>query len=609
MEKKDRNSSATRPPRPPALTSGDPWLESLPVGVFFVSSHDRIVRMNAAVRTFVPDETPKFVGQSYHILFQTLSDLSKQPEVVRETLFAAQQALPEGTKVDLEVEGDPQRHLRISLFPCRDAGGHEGQWGGLIHEVSLQEDRRDQMGVFATDLAKKSRKQLASMQGQIRALSDHHHNWDGEMIDDVLLTLHTGLKEIAGEMEQVIQILRFQDEGIVVYPEEVALQDLFRGLINSQSAQFPDLSLHFVSDQDLPPVRVDPARVEDVFREVLRYMAREANSDSDIAVRADVAGGSVRVTMIGVSDGGGDIGLGSSFAERQERDPLEGQLLMSKEIIQAHGGRIWVDTPELEEGRGIEVSFTLPPMPPQRSVRIRGREPSEEEQTNGTILIAEPDPETLHLLTSVLREEGNKVQVASDGPSVVDIVQISTPDLVILEWDLPGMNGLGVSKYIRRWSSTPLFMLTSRTSPENLMEAFEAGVDDYLTKPFLVDEVLARVKALLRRSGEGFAETQREVFKKRGLRINFDTHRVWLRGEPLDLTPLEYKILTYMAQHRRQVLPYQQLIEHVWDAPDKGSRRGLFVHISRLRQKVERDPDNPEFIVNRWGVGYAFLPD
>lgn len=609
MENNDQNSPTYRLPSPSAHTGVDLWLEKIPLGVFFVSPQGRIVKMNAAVRTFAPIESDKYMGQSYHILFQGLSDLSKQPEEVREKLHEAQQALPDDTMVELRLDGYPHRHLKITLFSCRDSGGDELQWGGLIQEVSQQGDHRGQMGTLAFDLAKRSRKQLASLQGQLKALSDHHLHWEREMIDDVLRTLHRELNEIAGEMERVIQILRFKNEGIVVYPEEVSLEDVVQGLLSSQSPVHPHLSLHFELEHDLPPLRVDPQRITDVFQDVLGYIVKKVSSDLDVTVRANVMAGEVKVSVIGEGGNGQENGLSSLAAEKREGDPFHGPLLMSKEIILAHGGRMWVDAPALEEGRGIEVSFTLPLMPLQRSVRRMGVESSEEDQATGTILIAEPDPETLHLLTSVLREEGNKIRVASDGPSVVDIVQTATPDLVILEWDLPGMNGLGVSKYIRRWSSTPLFMLTSRTHPENLLEAFEAGVDDYLTKPFLVDEVLVRVKALLRRSGEGFSASQTEVFERRGLRINFDTHRAWLHGEPLDLTPLEYKILTYMAQHRRQVLPYQQLIEHIWEAPDKGSRRGLFVHISRLRQKIERDPEHPEFIVNRWGVGYAFLPE
>lgn len=270
---------------------------------------------------------------------------------------------------------------------------------------------------------------------------------------------------------------------------------------------------------------------------------------------------------------------------------------------------MWVEDRDRGQNEGFTVTFLLPRMPPQKSLRIKDAEPSSEKKDQRTILMAGSDSDTLHLLTSVIREEGYQVKIASDGPSVVDIAQAETPDLIILEWELAGMNGLHVSRYIRRWSSIPIFMLTTKTHPGPMVEAFEAGVDDYLVKPFLVDEVLVRVKALLRRTENGNGDPESEVFEKRGLRIDYGSQQVWFRGDMIEVTPLEYKLLTYMSQHQRQVLPYQQLIEHVWDTPDKGSRRGLFVHVRRLREKIERDPENPEFIVNRWGVGYAFLPD
>lgn len=607
MENEGQISQKTHPSSPGERTRWDQGLEDLPVGLFFVSNQGQIVKMNKAIRSFLPMKAAQWVGQSYHILFNALSAKTQSPETVRKALYAAHRSLPKVSHVNLELEGDPHRHIQLSLFPWQDAGGQGVGWGGVVQEGTQHVDRANQTVVYATELIKDSRKTLASVQGQLKALSEQYLQWDSEMVGDVFETLLTELNEVTGQVEQTMEILRFHEEGLVIYPEKVSLEDLAHDVIRRQSVQYPHLEFQLDLEGDLPPVRVDPQRIFDVFRDVIRYVAGGSPSGSELSIRATFKGNGVEVSIVGEEITGENWASVSEPGGEPQRDPFEDRLWMSKEIIQAHGGEMRMDDPDHPER--VKVSFTLPLMPLQRSFRIRGVDSPPEETPTGDILIAESDPESFHLLSSVLREKGHKVRVASDGPSVVDIVQASTPDLIILAWDLPGMNGLMVSKYIRRWTTKPIFMLTSKTNPENLIEAFEAGVDDYLTKPFLVDEVLVRVKALLRRSGEGDEDSKTEIFESRGLRINFKTHRVWLRGDPVDLTPLEYKILTYMAQHRRQVLPYQQLIEHVWDAPDKGSRRGLFVHISRLREKIERDPEDPEFIVNRWGVGYAFLPN
>ena len=162
---------------------------------------------------------------------------------------------------------------------------------------------------------------------------------------------------------------------------------------------------------------------------------------------------------------------------------------------------------------------------------------------------------------------------------------------------------------IRQWSHVPLLVITSKTSPQELLTAFKFGVDDYLTKPFLVDEVLVRAEALLRRGAGSDQAAGGEIFEGQGLRIDFKSRRVWKKGRNVDLTPIEFALLSVLVRHRKQVLSYSQLMDMAWEGPDQGTRQGLFVHISRLRDKIEEDPENPHLIKTRRGVGYVFLPD
>jgi DNA-binding response OmpR family regulator len=181
--------------------------------------------------------------------------------------------------------------------------------------------------------------------------------------------------------------------------------------------------------------------------------------------------------------------------------------------------------------------------------------------------------------------------------------------IILLDWVLPDMDGIAVCRNIRRWSKVPVIMVTSKTSQEDLIAALDAGADDYVTKPFRGEELLARMRALLRRGSRREQAEEPDQYREEGLLINFESRSVWLNGELLDLTPTEYDLLEYLVHHRRQVLTYDQLIDALWDHDGEGTRHSLFVHISRLRNKIEQNPKEPRFIQTRWGVGYAFMSE
>jgi DNA-binding response OmpR family regulator len=188
------------------------------------------------------------------------------------------------------------------------------------------------------------------------------------------------------------------------------------------------------------------------------------------------------------------------------------------------------------------------------------------------------------------------------------MVQRINPDAVVIDRNLPGMNGLIVVQGIRRWSPVPVIMLSSRAGPDDLVQAFQSGVDDYIKKPFLMDELILRLDACLKRAQSSYRAIIPEIYQSGDIRINYSTRQVWRKGVPVELTPLEYNLLVYMSQQGQQIMPYEQLLERVWEGPEKGTRQGLFVHVRRLREKIEADPEKPQIITNKWGVGYTFSP-
>lgn len=286
-------------------------------------------------------------------------------------------------------------------------------------------------------------------------------------------------------------------------------------------------------------------------------------------------------------------------------------LFISRKIVEAHGGTIWVTSPPSGQEQGARFSFTVPLMP-QEPLTEESPQPAAGEKlrprTGAHALVVEDETDLQSLLRAVLTEAGYQVTLVADGPSAIDRLHGQEPDLVVLDLNLPRMDGLTVCRTIRRWSYVPILVLTSRTSTEDLVEAVDAGADDYLTKPFHSTELLARLRALLRRRERwGRTEAEPGPLRADGLTIDEARREARLNGRPIELTPTQFELLVHLARHRGQVLTHQQLIEHLWPQGG-GNRHALFVHINRLRDKLEPDPDQPQYIVTRWGVGYAFLP-
>ncbi len=204
------------------------------------------------------------------------------------------------------------------------------------------------------------------------------------------------------------------------------------------------------------------------------------------------------------------------------------------------------------------------------------------------------------MLTIVLRGEGFDTAVVRDGGRAVEVFRDLHPDLILLDLMLPGMSGMDVCKEIRVESGVPIIMLTARTDTVDVVLGLEAGADDYVMKPFKPKELTARIRARLRRSESGSAETLRVA----DVEIDVPGHQVTREGAPISLTPLEFDLLVALARKPRQVFTREVLLEQVWGYRHAADTRLVNVHVQRLRSKIEKDPEHPEVVVTVRGVGY-----
>lgn len=225
---------------------------------------------------------------------------------------------------------------------------------------------------------------------------------------------------------------------------------------------------------------------------------------------------------------------------------------------------------------------------------------------NVKILVVDDEPQILKVLHAYLDKDGYHVITAKDGRLALSMFDQEKPDFVILDLNLPGMDGLEVCREIRKDSNTPILMLTARVEEGDKLTGLEVGADDYVVKPFSPREVVARVRTILKRVRPENLEA--EIIQQGRLIINLAQHSVNLDGRSIELTPTEFQILVTLAQSPRRVFSRLQLMEQAQGSAYEGYERTIDAHVKNLRNKLEPDPRNPVLIHTVFGLGYKFEP-
>lgn len=223
------------------------------------------------------------------------------------------------------------------------------------------------------------------------------------------------------------------------------------------------------------------------------------------------------------------------------------------------------------------------------------------------VLVVDDEPQITRVLKTVLTSHGYDVRTAAEGESAMVNFREWSPELVITDLYMPHMDGLELCRRIRDVSSVPIIVLSVKGEERTKVEALDSGADDYVTKPFGMDELLARVRAALRRGGNGAAD-EVGAFEAGDFRIDLDARRVHTQGREVRLTPKEFDLFVYMARHPSRVLTHAALLEAVWGAASQEQPEYLRVFMGQLRKKLEPDPSNPRYLVTEPWVGYRFNP-
>lgn len=228
--------------------------------------------------------------------------------------------------------------------------------------------------------------------------------------------------------------------------------------------------------------------------------------------------------------------------------------------------------------------------------------------TGSKILVVEDEPSIREVVGLYLERAGYEVEMADDGRAAFAALEKEMPDLVVLDLMLPEVDGWEITRWLRERGDTPIIMVTARREEWDRIAGLEMGADDYVVKPFSPQELVSRVRAVLRRAGGAGSGPREQSVAVAGLRIDPNTRLVAVEDEEKELTATEFDLLWTLARHPRQVFSREQLLDRVWGVAEYIDPNTVTVHIRRLREKIEPDPSEPRYIKTVWGVGYKFDP-
>jgi two-component system KDP operon response regulator KdpE len=223
------------------------------------------------------------------------------------------------------------------------------------------------------------------------------------------------------------------------------------------------------------------------------------------------------------------------------------------------------------------------------------------------ILVVDDEPRIIQFIRLNLEHDGFEVYEATTGPQALEKLRDQMPDLILLDVMMPDLDGFETLRLIRELSTIPVIMLTAKGEEDDRVRGLELGADDYVTKPFSPRELVSRVRAVLRRTEMPGQATHEVIEVDDRLRLDFDRREVWVEGELVKLRPTEYRLLFHLVQNAGWVVPHEQLLAKVWGYEYRDETHYLRLYINYLRQKLEKDPSDPEYILTERGVGYRFI--
>ncbi len=520
-------------------------------------------------------------------------------------------------EIVMAVSGGRSVTVLLNATPIVSAQGEVESVVVTMQDLTLVEEQERLRAEFLGKVSHELRMPLTSIRGAATAVLEAAADLDpAEMrqFQRIIVDQSDRMRELIGDL---LDVARIETGALPVDPEpaEVAvLVDRARNAFTGAGGRNP---LAMEMEPGLPLVLADRRRIVQVIGNLLTNAARHSPESSAIRVSAGLVGGEVEVSVAdqgrgipaedlprlfrrftgGEGDGpgsglgsGGDTGLG---------------LAICKGIVEAHGGRIWAESDG--PGLGARFRFTLPAAGETQPAR-GSRSQREGGPAGGTVLVVDDDPKTLRSVRDTLSAAGFRPVVTGDPQEAPLLMAEERPSLVLLDLVLPECDGVELMGDLLAVSRVPVLFLSVYGQDEVIAQALEEGATDYIVKPFSPTELVARVRAALRRFEEPRGGAAAAPFRLGELSIDYERRRATLSGEPVELTPTEYDLLAELAAEAGRVVPHDRLLRRVWSPGKPGNMRVLRTHLMRLRRKLGEDGENPRYIFAEPRVGY-WMPE
>jgi DNA-binding response OmpR family regulator/signal transduction histidine kinase len=596
-------------------------------GFILLNRQQHVTYSNASAVRLLGVSAQELLDEPVFDIRQRLLSIAAEPQHVQAALDHAWQHPEEECSADLALAHAAVRWLRVRCFPVRDSRGLLLGRGVLLDDTTLEhtaiEARSETLAMAAHEL----KTPLAIIKGCATTLLGNSARWDPAVQHEMLQMIDTHTDRLYDILNTLLDVWRLDAGTQRLRLAEVQFPALLKQLVERWRKHAPLYTFQLVLPAAMPPLACDAVRIEQAINHLLNNAVKYSPPGESITLQLDV--NEVELCL-SVSDHGAGIApehLDRIF-DRFYRVPLDESengpggsglgLAVARATIEAHGGRIWADSPGV--GQGATFYCTLPLQPRLSSFASATSSPAApasslvstgphtaplRQRARLHVLVGEHDPRLARYLRANLEEQQYRVQTVAHGVQFLRQLELEEPDLILLSTRLADMSGIELLQRLREYSRLPVIMLADACDEDERARLLDLGADDLLTKPFGMKELLARVRALLRRQplpAEG--ERESHTFTSGDLVIDYAQRQVFVEGQPVQLSRTEYRLLSVLAQNAGMVITHELLLERVWGPEYNRDIGFIWVYISRLRRKIEKNPRDPRYIVTVPDVGY-----
>ena len=534
-------------------------------------------------------------GREVSLAELTLAEAFRDGETVRAEEIVLR--VPDGRSVT----------ILLNATPIRAEDGELASFVVTLQDMKPLEEQERLRAEFLGMVSHELRMPLTSIWGSVMAMMESPEADPAVLrqFQRIVLDQVGGMRSL---IDDLLDVARIETGALAVDPEPAEVAVLVDRARNAFASAGGRNELALEVEPDLPLVMADRRRIVQVIGNLLSNAARHSPESSVIQVSAVREGGHVEVSVTDQGRGipAEDLPLLFRKFSRREDHEVGGDtglgLAICKGIVEAHGGRIRAESDG--PGLGARFAFTLPVVAGAGPARRPATRAQDGEPDAGTVLVVDDDPVVLRSVREILAGAGFRAVVTADPEEALALVAEHNPRLALLDLMLPERDGVELMGDILAASRIPVIFLSAYGREEVVAGVLEQGATDYIVKPFSPTELVARVRAALRRAGEPQRLAPEEPFVLGDLRIDYATRRVTVSGRPAPLTPTEFDLLATLAMEAGRVVPHERLLRRAWSPGKPGNLRVLRTHLKHLRRKLGDDAQNPTYIFAEPRVGY-----